>query len=294
MRLHIFYFSVVFIYMSMKRIPIFPENSFACRAIFGAMLFTVTQSIFCITWIAISRYLVTAKPVNFRKYLNFKWGLVWLVSSISLTAFMGFIAPVIGFWGKFTYMDKIGVCVMGFRFMDGASAATYGLAYTGVCFILPTSIILFCYFRVFFIIRTNANRIQTTKLESNHRKVDTKLNVTMFAIFIVYAIAYSPYALIHLLSFFSIIELTPSMVYYSIIISCGNSVLDPYIIIFRSDKLRQWWKKGSLSSLNTMTLRSKRVSFISDGNNEFTNTIQSATKSTNQLQSFDLLTPIGH
>ncbi|EDV29051.1 uncharacterized protein TRIADDRAFT_52553 [Trichoplax adhaerens] len=125
------FIGVIFIFMSMGRTPIYPYNSFGCRAIFGAMLFTVTESIFCITWIAISRYLVTSNPANFKKYTKLKWGLIWICSSVSLTAFIGFIAPVVGFWGKFTYMNKSGICAMGYRFIDGASYATYGLAFTG-------------------------------------------------------------------------------------------------------------------------------------------------------------------
>lgn len=111
-----------------------------------------------------------------------------------LIPFVLSLAPIIG-WSAHEY--QVGKCVCHFLFSRNIS---YTLTFATLVVAIPFSIILFCYFKIYKIIKAHGNMIGNLRRDQPSVNVeDIKIATTLFTVIVVFIICYIPASVINIL-----------------------------------------------------------------------------------------------
>ncbi|XP_003781386.1 melatonin receptor type 1B [Otolemur garnettii] len=154
-----------------------------CKASAFVMGLSVIGSVFNITAIAINRYCYICHSVAYHRLYR-PWHtplhicLVWLLTVVALLPNF--------FLGSLEYDPRIYSCT----FIQTASA-WYTVAVVAVHFVLPISIVSFCYLRIWVLV-LQARRKAKSESKLCPRPSDLRNFLTMFVVFVIFAICWAP------------------------------------------------------------------------------------------------------
>ncbi|XP_066496100.1 melatonin-related receptor [Tiliqua scincoides] len=144
---------------------------------------SVIGSIFNITAIAINRYCYICHSLRYDKLFNLKNTCCYLC----LTWLLTLVAIVPNFFvGSLQYDDRIYSCTF---------AQTVSMSYTVtvvvVHFIIPLSIVTFCYLRIWILVIQVKHRVRQD-CKQKVRAADVRNFLTMFVVFVLFAVCWGP------------------------------------------------------------------------------------------------------
>lgn len=128
-------------------------------------------SLFTIIAITVNRYVIIVHSKSYAKiYTKVSISIIiifiWLLSFIILTP------TALGIWGKFAFNPEVGTCTI--VRVDGKSSKTFIYI---MAFFLPSLVFLFCYSRIFYIVRQSEKKLNTRRgLKTDKRNAWNKLN----------------------------------------------------------------------------------------------------------------------
>ncbi|KAB1272857.1 Melatonin receptor type 1B [Camelus dromedarius] len=160
-----------------------PMGEVHCKASAFVMGLSVISSVFNITAIAINRYCYICHSVAYHRiYRNWHTplyiGLVWLLTLVA-------IVPNF-FVGSLQYDPRIYSCT----FIQTVSAQ-YTVAVVAIHFLLPITVVCFCYLRIWVLVLRARSKV---KLENRlcPRSSNIRSFLTMFVVFVIFAICWAP------------------------------------------------------------------------------------------------------
>ncbi|XP_066108864.1 melatonin receptor type 1B [Saccopteryx bilineata] len=154
-----------------------------CKASAFVMGLSVIGSVFNITAIAINRYCYICHGTAFHRACQ-HWhtalyiGLIWLLTVVALLPNF--------FVGSLEYDPRIYSCT----FIQTASAQ-YTVAVVVIHFLLPVTIVSFCYLRIWVLV-LQARRKAKAESRLRLRSSDVRSFLTMFVVFVIFAICWAP------------------------------------------------------------------------------------------------------
>ncbi|XP_017199546.3 melatonin receptor type 1B [Oryctolagus cuniculus] len=154
-----------------------------CKASAFVMGLSVIGSVFNITAIAINRYCYICHSVAYHRLCGY-WhaslyiGLIWLLTLVALMPNF--------FVGSLEYDPRIYSCT----FIQTASA-WYTAAVVVIHFLLPITVVTFCYLRIWVLV-FRARRKAKSESKLRLKPSDVRSFLTMFAVFVIFAICWAP------------------------------------------------------------------------------------------------------
>lgn len=154
-----------------------------CKASAFVMGLSVIGSVFSITAIAINRYCCVCHSATYPRVCSHRHapvyiGLVWLLTLLALVPNF--------FVGSLEYDPRIYSCT----FIQTASPR-YTAAVVVIHFLLPMAVVCFCYLRIWVLV-LQARRKAKAERKLRLRPGDVRSFLTMFAVFVVFAICWAP------------------------------------------------------------------------------------------------------
>lgn len=152
-------------------------------------------SVQSLTWTAINRYYRVVRTNEYRKYFTMRSTITyitsgWILSAISLTPYLLAGHRMIFHPGKYFCYAHIDVAWY---------TAFVAILYVGV----PINITLFCYFRVFQVVKKHNNRFSNSSgAQSNLNVEEIKITRTLFIVLIVYMTCWTPILIMDLIDTF--------------------------------------------------------------------------------------------
>ncbi|XP_072825940.1 melatonin receptor type 1B [Vicugna pacos] len=160
-----------------------PMGEVHCKASAFVMGLSVISSVFNITAIAINRYCYICHSVAYHRiYRNWHTplyiGLVWLLTLVALVPNF--------FVGSLQYDPRIYSCTF-----TQTVSAQYTMAVVAIHFLLPITVVCFCYLRIWVLVLR-----ARSKVKSENRLCPRSSNIrsflTMFVVFVIFAICWAP------------------------------------------------------------------------------------------------------
>ncbi|XP_042541046.1 melatonin receptor type 1B [Dipodomys spectabilis] len=154
-----------------------------CKASAFVMGLSVIGSVFNITAIAINRYCYICHSGAYHRLCGYGHvplyvGLIWLLTLVALVPNF--------FVGSLEYDPRIYSCT----FIQTASAQ-YTAAVVVVHFLLPIAVVAFCYLRIWALV-LQARRRATSERRPRLKPSDMRSFLTMFVVFVIFAICWAP------------------------------------------------------------------------------------------------------
>ena len=245
--------------------PIFSSNSIACRLLFAPVIFSTSIGPLTMMTVALIRYTKVSYPPFHRRWFASVRFWIWLCI-IWTIAFATTIPPVVGFFGKFHYIEPYGVCHIPFN----SSSQTIHQRIFYIIFCLGFYMISYiitgaCYFLLFFKARQVATRarintrsscrshpVQYSLSSTNSNDLNTvhltyRLTIVLIILFIGYTLSFGPLALVIVFSMFKLIQLP--VLAYAILFTAAYiiTVINPLLFILSNDRYQRaiikFWKK---------------------------------------------------
>ncbi|XP_076782032.1 melatonin receptor type 1B [Arvicanthis niloticus] len=154
-----------------------------CKASAFVMGLSVIGSVFNITAIAINRYWCICHSATYHRVCS-HWhapvyiSLVWLLTLVALVPNF--------FVGSLEYDPRIYSCT----FIQTASTQ-YTAAVVAIHFLLPIAVVSFCYLRIWILV-LQARRKAKAERKLRLRRGDLRSFLTMFVVFVVFAVCWAP------------------------------------------------------------------------------------------------------
>ncbi|XP_021063588.1 melatonin receptor type 1B [Mus pahari] len=154
-----------------------------CKASAFVMGLSVVGSVFNITAIAINRYCCICHSATYHRVCS-HWhapvyiSLIWILTLVALVPNF--------FVGSLEYDPRIYSCT----FIQTASTQ-YTAAVVAIHFLLPMAVVSFCYLRIWVLV-LQARRKAKAERKLRLRPSDLRSFLTMFAVFVVFAICWAP------------------------------------------------------------------------------------------------------
>ncbi|XP_054852662.1 melatonin-related receptor [Eublepharis macularius] len=144
---------------------------------------SVIGSIFNITAIAINRYCYICHSLWYDKLFNLKNTYCYLC----LTWLLTLVAIVPNFFvGSLQYDHRIYSCTFA-----QTVSMSYTIAVVAVHFIIPLSVVTFCYLRIWILVIQVKNRVRQD-CKQRLRAADVRNFLTMFVVFVLFAVCWGP------------------------------------------------------------------------------------------------------
>ncbi|KAM5246353.1 melatonin receptor type 1B [Ctenodactylus gundi] len=209
-----------------------------CKASAFVMGLSVIGSVFNITAIAINRYCYICHSVAYHQLCG-RWhtplyiGLVWLLTLVALVPNF--------FVGSLEYDPRIYSCT----FIQTASAL-YTAAVVVIHFLLPIVVVTFCYLRIWVLV-LQARRKAKSKSKLHVRPSDVRSFITMFVVFVIFAICWAPLNCIGLAVAINPEEMAPqvpeSLFVTSYFLAYFNSCLNAIVYGLLNQNFRREYKR---------------------------------------------------
>ncbi|CAL8364082.1 unnamed protein product [Lota lota] len=150
---------------------------------------SVIGSIFSITGIAVNRYCYICHSFSYSRLYSFRRtllyvGIIWLLTIAALVPNF--------FVGSLRYDPRVYSCT----FAQNVSSS-YTIAVVVVHFLVPITVVTFCYLRIWVLVIQVRRKVKVEK-SSCLRPSDLRNFITMFVVFVLFAICWAPLNLIGL------------------------------------------------------------------------------------------------
>ncbi|KAG7484344.1 hypothetical protein MATL_G00048670 [Megalops atlanticus] len=160
-----------------------------CKVSGFLMGLSVIGSIFNITGIAVNRYCYICHSLTYDKLYSFRntlmfVGLIWVLTVVA-------IVPNF-FVGSLRYDPRVYSCT----FAQTASSS-YTIAVVVVHFLVPIAVVTFCYLRIWVLVIQVRRKVKS-EVRPRLKPSDLRNFITMFVVFVLFAICWAPLNLIGL------------------------------------------------------------------------------------------------
>ncbi|XP_016014143.1 melatonin receptor type 1B [Rousettus aegyptiacus] len=209
-----------------------------CKASAFVMGLSVIGSVFNITAIAINRYCYICHSVAYHRIFRY-WHtplyicLVWLLTVVALVPNF--------FVGSLEYDPRIYSCT----FIQTASTQ-YTAAVVVIHFLLPMAVVSFCYLRIWMLV-LQARRKARSESKLCLRPSDIRSFLTMFVVFVIFAICWAPLNCIGLVVAIDPEEMAPQvpegLFVTSYFLAYFNSCLNAIVYGLLNQNFRREYKK---------------------------------------------------
>ena len=165
----------------------------------------------CLSATALGRHFKIIYPRIYARYFDKRSKTTTIIFFCWILPILFQIPPLFGVWGEFGYEEKLLTCAL-LRGED--TNGTYGTFFIFSTLVIPISIILFSYLRIFCVVRANHRRIQIMrqseltmiahqdsqqKTAHNHaHREDIRFTKMMMCIFLVCIVSYFPYLIVNM------------------------------------------------------------------------------------------------
>ncbi|XP_063160558.1 melatonin receptor type 1B [Candoia aspera] len=235
-----------------------------CKASGFVMGLSVIGSIFNITAIAVNRYCYICHSFAYNKVYSWQNTMLYVCLIWILTV----VATVPNFFvGSLKYDQRIYSCT----FTQTASSC-YTIAVVVIHFILPITIVSFCYLRIWILVIRVKKKVKSElKLKLKLKPSDFRNFLTMFVVFVIFAFCWAPLNLIGLAVAINPSEIAPKVPEWLFVVSYFmayfNSCLNAIIYGLLNQNFRKEYKR-ILMSLWTPTLFLQNTSKWGDRSSE--------------------------
>ncbi|CAL8123691.1 unnamed protein product [Orchesella dallaii] len=216
-------------------------------------------SLLSIAMISINRYMMITshtlytkvyKPLGIGLMIGFCWAFSFLMQ----------LPTLLGVWGRFGYDSRLKTCTI-IETENGISSKT---ALFIIAFVIPCSVIIFCYAKIFWTVRKSENRMRRHSARSDIREAKTRKNewrITkmVLVIFISFLACYLP---------ITIVKTADKCVNYPVTHVVGyvlvylSACVNPIIYVFMNKQYRMAMKAvlfpASLQSSTRVTFHSHK------------------------------------
>ncbi|XP_070283002.1 melatonin receptor type 1B [Myotis yumanensis] len=209
-----------------------------CKASAFVMGLSVICSVFNITAIAINRYCYICHSVAYNRIYQ-HWHtplyicLVWLLTVVALVPNF--------FVGSLEYDPRIYSCTF-----NQTTSTQYTVAVVAIHFLLPMAVVSFCYLRIWLLV-LQARRKAKSESRLRLRPSDIRSFLTMFVVFVIFAICWAPLNCIGLAVAISPEEMAPQVpegvFVTSYFLAYFNSCLNAIIYGLLNQNFRREYKK---------------------------------------------------
>lgn len=225
--------------------PVFPNNSFLCRLIYGLMILFALEDVLTMTIMAITRFIAIRYPNSTKKWISMKAVIISISVTWLLSFFMSF-PPIIGFWSKLSYYQLPGTCLLNFQF-NQPSKLVYLLLLSSVFYAIPIIIIGYCYIQIVKVVRRSHRRVldfrseralsfKTDRPARKSLQQEISLSITLFGVFFTFLLAYTPYVLIHFMEMFNVDFVTAKAKYYFKSTTFITCIVNPILFLSKNIK----------------------------------------------------------
>nr|QEQ50488.1 xenopsin [Maritigrella crozieri] len=203
-----------------------------------AMFFTGLNCISLLTAISFDRYIIIAKPLYASKITKRVAGIALI--ACTCYSLIWTVPPLFG-WNRYVMEGSRMACSVDFE-SKAMLDRSYQIAIFLACYFIPIAIILFSYYHVYMTVRHVAQNTTFGKesdVAKKNRKVEQKMFRTVVAMFCGFMIAWTPYAIVSMISSFGNPDVIPTMLTASLSTWAKASVvLDPSIYVFTNAQFR--------------------------------------------------------
>ena len=232
-------------------------------------------SINTMTVVAVDRFLVIANPTRAAQYITYKTAIICCLMTWLLSTFWACM-PLIG-WNRYVLEGLPVSCTFDYL-AQTKSAKAFIIVLAFGNFLLPLTVMVACYTRVFVIVcrhqRELRNMREHTRMNGNVKttpsRVEVKVAKISVLILIIFVISWSSYAIIALLYVFGLIEnVSPYIASLSGLFAKASSVYNPFVYAISHPRFqkrsRSWLKRLTNCTFSRPTRRTNLD--ISSGRN---------------------------
>lgn len=120
----------------------------------GAINFVFAiASILSLTMVAIERYVAIIKPLKYLSIMTHKTAVV-MIAYVWFHSILGSLLPIMG-WSRYTYIRMESLCTV-----DWTNSISNTVFVIMVCFFIPVTIVVYCYFHILTVAQDHSKRIQ--------------------------------------------------------------------------------------------------------------------------------------
>ncbi|XP_034051404.1 visual pigment-like receptor peropsin [Thalassophryne amazonica] len=206
-----------------------------CQIYAALNIFFGMASIGLLTVVAIDRYLTICRPNTGQKMTVCTYNL--LIMGAWLNAVFWSSMPIVG-WASYAPDPTGAICTINWRQNDG-SFISYTMAVIAVNFVLPLSVMFYCYYNVSVTVRRYKTRksLDSMNTEWSDQMDVTKMSIVMILMFLV---AWSPYSVVCLWASFSDPKMIPaSMAIIAPLFAKSSTFYNPCIYVIANKKFRR-------------------------------------------------------
>ncbi|XP_021951462.1 G-protein coupled receptor moody [Folsomia candida] len=216
-------------------------------------------SLLSITMITINRYMmITSHKLYSRIYKPV--GIGCMIAFCWVFSFLMQLPTLLGVWGKFGYDKRLKTCTI----IEGDNKISSKTALFLTAFVIPCTIIVFCYARIFWTVHKSENRMRRHSArsdvrETRNRKNEWRITKMVLVIFISFVACYLP---------ITIVKVADKCVNYPVTHVVGyvlvymSACVNPIIYVFMNKQYRMAFQAvlcpSSLQSVTRVTFHSNK------------------------------------
>ncbi|KAM9708043.1 visual pigment-like receptor peropsin [Menidia menidia] len=206
-----------------------------CQIYAALNIFFGMASIGLLTVVAIDRYLTICRPDVGQKMTGRSYGL--LIAAAWLNAVFWSSMPVAG-WASYAPDPTGATCTVNWRNND-ASFVSYTMAVIAVNFVVPLSVMFYCYYNVSLTVRRfkSSSCLDAVNVDWSDQMDVTKMSIVMIIMFLV---AWSPYSVVCLwASFWDPRTIPAPMAIIAPLFAKSSTFYNPCIYVIANKKFRR-------------------------------------------------------
>ena len=196
-------------------------------------------SVYTLMLLSIDRYLAVSKPMKYDHMVTYR-SVMAAVTLIWTLSFLLWLFPLVGV-GGFKFNDEEVAC-----YFDVAQYPAQWILYMVLIFVPSTSVIAFCYLKIWKISRTQIHQIESQHVGSdNASKWNWKAVRTLLVISCAFILAWLPFVIEHIVkASLGKLENIPEWLEIAIyVIAISNSFWNPIIYISTNVLFREEFKR---------------------------------------------------
>lgn len=204
----------------------------------------VGVSLLSVAAISINRYILIAWPSLYSKiytkikvalYISIIWGFSYGLQ----------IPTLLGQWGYYGFDEKLGTCSI-MKDKNGHSSKTFLFV---IGFALPCIIIVICYAKIYWVVRSSHKRLQQHSTDGNrYKRSEMKITKMVLVIFVCFLVCYLPITLVKI--FDSEVNHAPLHV-LSYLLIYMSSCVNPVVYVTMNRQYRQAYLDTLLCKSNS-------------------------------------------
>ncbi|XP_019377402.1 PREDICTED: visual pigment-like receptor peropsin [Gavialis gangeticus] len=206
-----------------------------CQIYAALNIFFGMASIGLLTVVAIDRYLTICRPNIGRRMTTHTYTMLILAAWVNAVFWASM--PIVG-WSSYAPDPTGATCTINWRKND-ASFVSYTMTVITVNFVVPLSVMFYCYFNVSRTMKqyTTSNCLESINIDWSDQVDVTKMSVVMIIMFLV---AWSPYSIVCLWSSFGDPKkISPVMAIIAPLFAKSSTFYNPCIYVIANKRFRR-------------------------------------------------------